>query len=255
MARYLAPIYGLCLAGLISLAQPQQARAMSISIVECAANVFPCAGANIIAPANANDGNQDNDVLGLNFANGGWTLPLTATATNLGGIFISLTGTGTATAPVLAAETWLDVTVSETFNMNPAIVGLLGSAIDFNNGNCNAAAVAADSSVIATLFVNGTQLPVLGTVGNGAGTGTCALAPGNGGGGSTFNLAGGPVFGIIPGQITLTAAAQFDFKPSALAQTIDVPYGDSDVAPEPGTWVLMASGAGLILLGQRKLRA
>jgi len=34
-----------------------------------------------------------------------------------------------------------------------------------------------------------------------------------------------------------------------------VPYGDSDVAPEPGTWVLMASGAGLILLGRRKLRA
>ncbi|GEM_PF-7023001 len=258
MTKRFVPIYGLYLAALVLLSQPQQAKAMSISIVECSVAQFVCPNGNIIGAAvNVNDFLQDNDAgLNANLAVGGFTLPLTGTATNTNGIFISLTGTGTATSPAgLAAETWIDVTVTQTYNMNPGIVGLIGAAVDFNQGNCNAAAVAADSSVQATLSVNGTLLPVLGAAGNGLGIGTCATAVPNAGGGGTFNLAGGPVFGIIPGQITLTGLAQFDFKPAAGAQTIDVPYGESDTAPEPGTWLLMGSGGVMLGLVRRKRRA
>lgn len=257
MTKKMVPIYGLYLAAIALISQPQQAEAMSINITECSVAAFVCPAGNIIGAAvNVNDFLQDNDVLGANLAVGGFTLPLTATATNANGVLISLTGTGTATAPAgLAAETWIDVTVTQTYNMNPGIVGLIGAAVDFNQGNCNAAAVGADSSVQATLSVNGTLLPVLGTAGNGLGTGTCATAAPNAGGGGTFNLAGGPVFGVIPGQITLQGLAQFDFKPAAGAQTIDVPYGESDAAPEPGTWLLMGSGGVMVGLMRRRERA
>lgn len=236
-------IGGILLAGLFLLAQPQNAKAITITVQECANGVFPCLApiaqgtqSSALGLANLING---QDALAFNFNNADVNFNGILSATSLLGLSVNIDGTGTATAQPTLGGFFLDVFITENFAINPLIQGLPGVITEYNVGTCNAAATAAGSFVSATLVANGTVLPVMG------GPGGCALG--------AFNDAGFAV-GTIPAFLQLTGLAQFDFLPSGLVQTIDLPFGETEAAPEPATFALF--GVGLIVAGfLRKHRA
>ncbi len=235
MKRYQFYFGGVLLAGLLLLVQPQDAKAITITVQECANGVFPCVGANIIDSGTQTTGvaflANGADVLNYNFANADVTFNGTVSGTTILGLTANIDGTGTATAQPTAGF-FLDVFITESFLINGLIQGLPGVITEYNVGTCNAAAVAAGSFVQATLVANGTTLPIMGGAGN------CA--------GGAFNNAGF-AFGTIPAVLTLTGLAQFQFNASGAVQASDLPFGETETAPEPATFALF--GSALVLAG------
>lgn len=247
MTRSFSPISGVALAAALFFASAPKAEATLITAVECSVNAFFCPLVNIIASGTQGVVNGlipgQFDIVNYNFNNADLSFVGVITTTNVGGILLTLNGQGIATANAGAnggAEFWLNVDITQSYLVNPAIVGGIGAITEYNNGTCDANAVADNSSISARLVANGTALPVMGGAGNCAATG----------GVFAYN---GFAVGIIPNVLVLDGIAQFDFKPDAFnAQMIDLPYGETDSVPEPGTWAMMSAGAAALIFMRRK---
>jgi len=243
MRRLFSLSFGIPLATLLFLANSQSARAITVTTVECAVAVFPCPAASVIDSGVRTDG---VNVLPINtvdagafaFANAQIGFAGTVTVSDVNGVLDTLLATGTATEGPTAVADFVDVDIHQNYTTNPLIVGLVGAALEFNIGTCNAAAAAAGSYNQSTLVADGTVLPIMG------GPGDCA--------GGAFAFAGGaPV--VITQPVSLDALVQFGFAPSGLLQAIDLPLGE-DVAPEPGTFLLMGIALA-VFAGIRRRRA
>ncbi len=232
----------LILSATVAVAPP--AHAATVTAIECANNVWPCN--NIIA-----QGTQGiNDILGaggadnvnFNFGNADVTFAGTFTSINIGGLYVAINGQGTATWNAAGAG-WLDVYLVQNFALNPLFTPAIGVANEYMNGGCNAAATAGGDFIQGQLYANGTLLPVMG------GAGDCAAG--------NFNFANGPSLHLATQAYTLAGLAQFDFIGNAIAggaESIDLPYGDSEAVPEPASISMVGGALLLSSIAARRLR-
>lgn len=244
------------LPGVLAFLMPvPQARAGTVYAWECGVAAFWCGNPVGVVPVGAGVASDFVNPLGIGGTSvvpfafldaiTGNTFNGVFTATNLGGVVVSLDGIGTATWNQ-AAGGFLDVYMTQGFVMNPLVVGAIGGAAEFMNGNCNAAAAGAGDNVQGQLYANGTLLPVMG------GAGDCAGAPAVG-----FNFASGFFPSVITQPYVLAGGAQFTFAGNAIAggpESIDLPYGDSEEAPEPVPGSLLGSGLIGLAFVARRLR-
>jgi hypothetical protein len=229
-------IFSVGLLGLCMALQPRPAQAIAVSAVECSVVAFPCPIANII-----DSGIRSNGVglLGANrftvlpfaFGNASVTFSGTLLATDILGSNVYIWGGGAATYIGGAGNFYLDVQISQNY----VTAGGIGQFSEFNIGNCTANTVGTASGVAATLGVNGSFLPVLGSAGPIFG-GDC-LAAGGPGGTPGFTQNAGPAAIGIGGVTNLTALAQFYFDAAGgLNQSINLPWGEDfpDIIDFPG---------------------
>lgn len=210
--RILTP-FGLLLGLTLFFGPARQAKALDVAVVICDVSMFSCPENDIVAGSLFQY--IPNNVLGANkyivqsFSADGYTG--TFVTADSGGKYIYAWGTGTAVANAADAGLYLDVSMRQTY-VTQSGKWTFGESL---NANCNAAAQGDGSSIAAQGQVQGTNLAVLGSLGDCAGGNVVAQSTGY--------------------QFTLGTRTQMvagvSFQLGAVGDTITLPFGDD--FPDP----------------------
>lgn len=202
---------GLLIPAALMVALPQPSHAGVISVALCAVQQYPCIGGNIVDSGTRTNfvntiGANQFSILNFNFVDAFISFSGTVMGTDVGGQWIYLWGSGTATDRLGGAET-LDIAFSQNYltvpgnwTFNDMVVGGCGGGWGANSG------------AAAQGVVNGFGLSTIG--------GNCSVF-------NPFASIGVPANGNIGVLTNMTGLGQFVFTAgSAAGSTITLPWGD-----------------------------
>jgi hypothetical protein len=197
---------------------PRSAKALDVAVVICDVSMFSCPADDIVPGSLFQF--IPNNILGSNkyIVQGAGADGFTGTfvTADSGGLYIYAWGTGTATSNALDAGKYLDVSIRQNYSTVPSRLSGTWTFGESLSATCDAAAQGAGASIAAQGQVNGSNLAVLGTLGDCAAGGVVASA-----GGYKFNVGG--VTQMLDGASFLMPAA---------GETITLPFGDDFPNPD-----------------------